>query len=264
MVALSAKKSAVFVCPPDTICQPLSVFGKDSKKSQGSTLSIEGALELIFAKADRSQKTLLEYVRVLANHNGRGALVVDPGVKSPETALDKLIYRNVKTKGHVRAITDVYRASIVVPTLPAVYEVIKDMQENQCPFHILKINDMFLRPLQGGYRDVQVLLGDPANDGIVGELRIQLCRIKLFSDTVGHHMYEAVREIREKANKEHRRLTYAENQVIDAIVKSSVHGYESVMASPQFSSCIGDLKGASKSTSAKTRTPSRKPSSASP
>lgn len=237
----SKKKPAVFLCDPGSVCQPMSVFGQIS---HATVPSIEGALETLYVKAQKSQKVLIEFATAIANKYGEG-VVIDPGVKNHETALDKILHRIPKFKGNVRTVTiDIYRASIVLPTLEDVYNVVKYIQSNSTLYHfgIVKTEDFFAKPKRGGYRDVSILISDQANDGLIGELRVQLCRIKMFSDMVGHHMYEVVRSIYEKANTEKRRTTNDENRVIEAIEESSRHGYDMVMSSQQYTSCVRDLK----------------------
>jgi hypothetical protein len=117
-------------------------------------------------------------------------IAYDPQVKSIKSAINKVLYRSINTKAKVRLLTDVYRASIIASSLDDVYRILTRIQTDETTFVITRINDSFKKPWADGYRDIQLNISDPDNDKILGELQIQLCPVKRFTEILGHYNYE--------------------------------------------------------------------------
>jgi hypothetical protein len=76
---------------------------------------------------------------------------------------------------------------------------------------VLKTNDRFARPLSG-YRDVQLQI--QMSNGHVAELQIHLDALIKVKDGPGHAFYEQIRDIRDAALDQGRKLTAAEQKKV--------------------------------------------------
>lgn len=171
--------------------QPASLF-------QGTNTLEEGVTRLL-ELATSSQKKLVRFMDVIVEHlksNGIASSYYDPGIKSFDSALRKA-KKGYGTPNQIRLLTDPYRASMIVEEKEGIKMVsafIKSQAES-FKFQIVYDRDSFNSPWSNGYRDINYKFADLENQGLVGELQIQLCGIKKFTELAGHKAYEIAREL---------------------------------------------------------------------
>ena len=82
-----------------------------------------------------------------------------------------------------------------------------------------------------GYKDISFRLKDLDNNGLVGELQINLCSIQKFNKIVGHVAYESIRNL--KKTKQNKQLITSINKIISK-------GYENSLKWPE-EKCLNEF-----------------------
>eukprot|EP00929_Paragymnodinium_shiwhaense_P008684 TRINITY_DN112648_c0_g1_i1.p1 TRINITY_DN112648_c0_g1~~TRINITY_DN112648_c0_g1_i1.p1 ORF type:complete len:1463 (+),score=386.76 TRINITY_DN112648_c0_g1_i1:123-4511(+) len=119
---------------------------------------------------------------------------------------------HAKLKGRVRArakvltkygnnpayLTDLMRASIVYPSIEALYDALfymlhEEVEHGRRDYGLLEVTDRFQEP-KDGYRDVSMLV---EVDGVVGEVQLHLQHIKDSKSGTGHDAYKKQRMVNE-------------------------------------------------------------------
>jgi predicted acetyltransferase len=171
--------------------QPASLFTGISSLEDGVTRLLE--------LATSSQKKLVRFMdAIVANLKSQGieSSYYDPGIKSFDSAVRKA-KKGYGTPNQIRLLTDPYRASMIVEQKEGI-KMISDFIKSQADafkFKIVYDRDTFNQPWSDGYRDINYKFADMENQGLVGELQIQLCGIKKFTELAGHKAYEIAREL---------------------------------------------------------------------
>ncbi len=171
--------------------QPASLFANMATLEEGVTRLLE--------LATSSQKKLVRFMdAIVADLKSKGvnSSYYDPGIKSFDSALRKA-KKGYGTPNQIRLLTDPYRASMIVEEnegIKMVSEFIRNNAES-FGFRIVYDRDTFNKPWSDGYRDINYKFSDIENQGLVGELQIQLCGIKKFTELAGHKAYEIAREL---------------------------------------------------------------------
>ncbi len=171
--------------------QPASLFTNAKSLEEGVTRLLELAAS--------SQKKLVRFmdgmVADLKSKNINSSYY-DPGIKSFDSALRKA-KKGYGTPNQIRLLTDPYRASMIVEDKEGI-QLVSDFIRNNAEsfgFRIVYDRDTFGSPWSDGYRDINYKFADVENQGLVGELQIQLCGIKKFTELAGHKAYEIAREL---------------------------------------------------------------------
>jgi hypothetical protein len=87
----------------------------------------------------------------------------------------------------------------------------------------------FNAPWSNGYRDINYKFSDINNSGLVGELQLQLCAVKKFTELAGHKAYEVGRVLPEGSNN-----------VKKALNEVTKYGYNKVTKTPN-SGCMSNI-----------------------
>jgi hypothetical protein len=164
-----------------------------------NTKTVEDAVRILLDLGKASQSKLVRFMDAIVEHLKSKNIIssyYDPGVKSYESAVRK----GKQGYGHdnqVRTLTDPYRASIIVEQkegIPLISTFIKEHSKD-FGFEIVQERDSFQAPWSNGYRDINFRFSDKENQNLVGELQIQLCGIKKFTELAGHKAYEIARTL---------------------------------------------------------------------
>ena len=205
--------------------QPLSIV-------KGAS-SLEEGVKTLLALATKSQQNLVKFMDAIVEEvkkSGTQATYYDPGIKSYDSALRKA-KKGYGIPNQIRLLTDPYRASMILGT----YEGIKLAEDfintnaEKYGFAIVYDKNTFNAPWSNGYRDINYKFSDKTNQGLVGELQIQLCAVKKFTETVGHKAYEIARE-----------LPPGSNNVKKALEEVTKYGYNKVTKTSN-SACMGNI-----------------------
>ena len=163
------------------------------------------------------------------------AAYYDPNIKSYDSAVRR-VKNSHGVPNQIRQLTDVYRASIILSQLddiPITISLINDLF-NKYNFKIVYFKNTFEKPWDDGYRDLNYRLKDLENQGLIGELQIQLCSVKKFTEEIGHKSYEIIREITDMEKK----------KIITPYMNNLTrYGYDKAV-SHNDSNCIDDFKKA--------------------
>lgn len=123
----------------------------------------------------------------------RGYLFMGP-LKKHDRALVKV---TKDYKGHWDRLLDMVRATIAVPSMTQVPKVLR-MLEAHGLTPVQQPKNNFIKPLPGGYRDVNLIVRLP--NGMVAEMQVHVKPMTLAKEK-GHHDYKTVRDI-EDAHKD--------------------------------------------------------------
>ena len=174
-------------CNPD-FCdhqQPLELFTDIN--------TLEKGVRRLLTLADTSQRKLI-LALIQYKFNKNGITYYNPGVKSYESALRKA-KASYGVPNQIRQLTDVYRASIIFDNPDQIDEIlleIKTILKNN-KFEIVYEKNSFENPWNNGYRDINFKIKDLDNMNLIGELQINQCSVKLFTELIGHKAYEIKR-----------------------------------------------------------------------
>jgi len=205
--------------------QPLSIIE--------NATTLESGIELLLKLAIASQKNLVEFMNAIANDIksiGVQATFYDPGIKSYESALRKA-KKGYGIPNQIRLLTDPYRGSMILENIEAIRKAegfIKNNSEKY-GFKIVYDKNTFNHPWENGYRDINYKFSDMNNQGLVGELQLQLCAVKKFTELVGHKAYEVSRT-----------LSNGSNNVKKALEEVTRYGYNKVSKIPN-SDCMAHI-----------------------
>ena len=90
-------------------------------------------------------------------------------------------------------------------------------------FEEIYYKNTFVTPWPDGYRDINFKVRDKSNQNLVGELQIQYCPVKKFTEFVGHKSYEILRDIQNMDERENI------SKHLNLLTK---YGYENAMKKP--------------------------------
>ena len=169
--------------------QPVSIFNNIKTLEEG----VSHVLNLSIASQDKLIKMLSD----IQIKFGKSVMIFNPGVKSYESALNKVKNVSGAIKNQILRLIDGYRASILSEDIKNIPEILTHL-DKLLPiykFEKMSIANSFDRPWPNGYRDYNCRLRDIENEGLIGELQIHFCPIKFFSQTVGHKSYEILRTL---------------------------------------------------------------------
>ena len=171
--------------------QPAALFQNMTTLEEGVTRLLE--------LATSSQKKLVRFMDAIVaklKSKGINSSYFDTGIKSFDSALRKA-KKGYGTPNQIRLLTDPYRASMIVEEINGIKMVSDFIRSNaeSFGFRIVYDRDTFNKPWSNGYRDINYKFADIENQGLIGELQIQLCTIKKFTELAGHKAYEIAREL---------------------------------------------------------------------
>jgi hypothetical protein len=169
--------------------QPLSIVKNAS--------TLEEGVEILLKLAPVSQKNLVAFMEATANTVkaiGVQATFYDLGIKSYDSALRKA-KKGYGTPNQIRLLTDPYRGSMILENMDGITKAEDFIKTNakKYGFNIVYDKNTFNSPWKNGYRDINYKFSDLANSGLVGELQLQLCAVKKFTELAGHKAYEVAR-----------------------------------------------------------------------
>lgn len=205
--------------------QPLSIFE--------NTNTLEDGVKALLSLAPTSQKSLVSFMEAIANEVkslGGQATFYDPGIKSYESALRKA-KKGYRIPNQIRLLTDPYRGSMILENLEAIKKAEEFIEANseRSGFKIVYDKNTFNHPWSNGYRDINYKFSDINNKGLVGELQLQLCAVKKFTEIAGHKAYEVART-----------LPPGSNNVKKALEEVTQYGYNKVTKT-QNTGCMGNI-----------------------
>ena len=166
--------------------QPLEIFN--------DITTLEEGVNYLLTLAKSSQQRLIELI--VTNLVEPGISYYNPGIKGYDSALRKA-KSSYGVSNQIRQLTDCYRASIIFDN-PDQLNFIQSktrtmLEENR--FQIIYDKNSFEEPWTDGYRDINFKIKDLNNSNLVGELQINQCSVKLFTEFMGHKIYEISRAI---------------------------------------------------------------------
>jgi hypothetical protein len=192
--------------PVNKKCNP--EFCKEQQPEELFTeiTTVEGGVSKLLKLATSSQTKLIkiieELIVVLKTKNIISAYY-NPNIKSYDSAVRK-VKNSYGTSNQIRQLTDVYRASIILSKQDDINIAIPLITKlfDKYKFEVVYFKNTFENPWDDGYRDINYKLKDIDNGNLIGELQIQLCSIKKFTEEIGHKSYEIIREIKEQSKKD--------------------------------------------------------------
>ena len=206
--------------------QPLSIFAKAN--------TLEEGVQTLLSLAPISQMNLVKFMEAIANEVkslGIQATFYDPGIKSYDSALRKA-KKGYGIPNQIRLLTDPYRGSMILENLEAINTAEKfiETKSENYGFKIVYDKNTFNNPWSNGYRDINYKFSDTHNKGLVGELQLQLCAVKKFTEIAGHKAYEVART-----------LPPGSNNVKKALEEVTKHGYNKVTTISN-TGCMSNIK----------------------
>jgi hypothetical protein len=111
--------------------------------------------------------------------------------------------------GDVSQLTDIARASIAFGDMASLYGALTLIADS---VDVVSIKDRFDSPLSSGYRDI--LLRVRLGSGYVVELQLHLNSLMEVKNGSGHRLYEEVRALWSRAEREGRSLTLEEQSQV--------------------------------------------------
>lgn len=204
--------------------QPIEIINKFK--------TTEKAVKHLIKKGQISQKKLIKVSKIVIKELNKFKIksqINNPGVKTYSSCLSN-IKRN---KNQVLKLTDIFRGSIIIDdkkNLNKTKQVIKKILKLN-NINILRIKDRFKNTGGMGYKDISFRLKDLDNNGLVGELQINLCSIQKFNKIVGHVAYESIRNL--KNTKQNKQLITSINKIISK-------GYENSLKWPE-EKCLNEF-----------------------
>ena len=171
--------------------QPAELFDTSAR--------LGGNVKRLLQLAEPAQEALIAAIKGYCDRVD-GVSYFDPGTKNYESALRKA-YNTYGGNNRIRQLTDVYRASIVFnspdPTAreqlkQKIFELLMD-----AGFELVSVRDSFeTAPWSDGYRDINIRIkyrnGLIGEYGLIGELQINQCSIKNFTEFLGNKSYEII------------------------------------------------------------------------
>lgn len=167
--------------------QPLELFNDSNTLEEG----VEHLLKLALV----SQRKLIMLIHEFTK-DMNGVTYYNPGIKSYDSALRKAKASYV-VPNQIRQLTDVYRGTIIFDNPSDLKSILKKTKKmlKQNRFEIVFERNSFDKPLSDGYRDINFKIKDLDNFDLVGELQINQCSIKIFTEFLGHKAYEIIRTL---------------------------------------------------------------------
>lgn len=205
--------------------QPLSIFENAN--------TLEEGVDALLSLALVSQKNLVSFMEEIASEVktlGIQASFYDPGIKSYESALRKA-KKGYGIPNQIRLLTDPYRGSMILENLEAIKKAESYIEANaeKKGFKIVYDKNTFNHPWSNGYRDINYKFSDINNKGLVGELQLQLCAVKKFTEIAGHKAYEVART-----------LPPGSNNIKKALEEVTQYGYNKVTKSAN-TGCMSNI-----------------------
>lgn len=120
---------------------------------------------------------------------------------------------------------------MILENLEAIKKAEKYIENNaeNKGFKIVYDKNTFNKPWSNGYRDINYKFSDITNKGIVGELQLQLCAVKKFTEIAGHKAYEVART-----------LPPGSNNIKKALEEVTQYGYNKVTKTTN-SGCMSNI-----------------------
>jgi hypothetical protein len=149
-------------------------------------------LDALYAQANSIYGSYDKCIRELAMKLGAKALV--PPLKGEVRARMKAIfkYRDVSSEGVAwYRLTDLVRATLEFGDLASLYAGLQAVVD-QFGEGVQELNDRYMQPLAGGYRDVQLVV---RFEGHMCELQLSTEPMTRAKKTTGHRDFEVVREL---------------------------------------------------------------------
>lgn len=165
--------------------QPAELFDTSARLGEN--------LERLLQLAEPAQEALIAAIGDYCDRQ-EGVSYFDPGTKNFESAVRKA-YNTYGGDNRIRQLTDVYRASIVFnnPDSAAREQLKQDIFGllTGAGFELVSVRDSFeTAPWSDGYRDINIRI--KYRNGLIGELQINQCSIKNFTEFLGDKSYEII------------------------------------------------------------------------
>jgi hypothetical protein len=202
--------------------QPIELFNKND--------TVETAVKDLLFMTHISQQKLEDMMNDYVTTSNNTSIFYSPGIKTEESAIRKVNTMNKQ----IRRLTDVYRGSIVLNDLKEIDTIDNKLNELfiKYKFKNVYFRDAFKKPWKDGYRDMNYKLADIENHNLVGELQIQYCPIKKFTEIVGHKSYEILRNMEKGKEKD---------LVEENLNELTNYGYNNVFKNSD-ENCLNSLK----------------------
>lgn len=179
-----------------------------------------GDLDTLYQEAGPAMAELTRFVNYVAKE--RGATPIIPELKGRERAEQKIA---AQYDGDASRLLDIARATLVFDTMDQInlQQLEADLQTVLPGSQIIYVNDRFAHPAPSGYRDMSLYVRMP--NGHIVSLRIQLAEMQRAA-AEEHTLYERRRSIEADAKIQHRELTPAESEELDALMQQAHRIYE--------------------------------------
>eukprot|EP00937_MAST-01D_sp_MAST-1D-sp2_P002894 g2894.t1 len=208
----------------DLSTQLSKLLPRDYQKRAGfSTLLVNQPyvteLDELYAEARRVHADYTALVQRLADSTTPRGTAIVPPIKGQKRARMKALFKYADPSGGGEGgvawyrLTDLVRATIKYPDIPSMYAGLQVVFEH-FGANIKEFNDRFQRPMDGGYRDLQLVLefgrraSDAAHAAGTGLQNYHMCELQLTTadmarakETTGHRDYEVVRELKAAVGK---------------------------------------------------------------
>ena len=200
---------------------------EDAKKQlvpaplKGAPTQTSNDIDVLFEQAAEADPILRALTAQIAAETG-GQPMFPPGLKGKERTMEKIA---ADYGGDASRIMDLSRASIVYDNFDSLQ---KGLAALEGKVEIVRDKNRFEKPTSAGYRDVTLNLRMP--NGHIVELQLHLKQIMEVKQGKGHDIYEQVRTIEAKAQKEGRDLTAEEVAQIQKLEAESRALYDAALA----------------------------------
>jgi hypothetical protein len=195
--------------------------GFDASKI-GNKKSTETYLDDLYKQAEAAQTELTTISEKIAT-GSKGQAFSRPEPKLRARSMDKI---NSLYKGDASQLTDLAGSKIIYQTLDDLYQGLGRV-EKDLGGKIVSFEDRFIKPMESGYRDIQMSL--KMSNGHVAEFRLHLASIEVVSE-MEHAAYELRRAIRPVAEEAGRKgLSPAEGALEQALIAESQALYEAAL-----------------------------------
>ena len=151
------------------------------------------SLEELYEEANRAHETFDALLRELAQQTGGAALV--PPIKGEVRARMKALFKYRDAEGDGVAwyrLTDLVRGTLAYADLDGLYRGLEHVITT-LGGRVKELNDRYQAPMDGGYRDIQLVVDV---DGHVCELQLSTEPMLRAKKTTGHRDFEVVRELK--------------------------------------------------------------------
>ena len=191
---VSCKKQAE-VNSPEVVAELKHLFPRDYTKRLGFSMLLVNQpyvrdLDTLYIKSSEVHAPFAATLKTLADKYGAEAMV--PPLKARLRAEMKAHHKYKDVNGVAwHRLTDIVRGTLAFGDLKSLYAGVDDII-TYFNGNVKEYNDRYLEPLEGGYRDIQMVV---QFQGVMCELQLNTRLMLNAKKTTGHRDFEVVREL---------------------------------------------------------------------